>query len=255
LALLFAGSPTNTVGNPILDSTDSTGKVAKGVLSAFNNGTAPTFVGTTTPHAVSCNPTAQAQSAAEGAQSLPLSTQQQQFARGVRDRHAVDLMASDSAVRSVEIGGSSDDPGQAALVLHMTSVPRTRIPTQVEGVRTRMVYDEGVALPALGMAEFDRGLIAKDNQRSQILQTGIQGVGVGRSDDAPGEAAIVIYTIKGQEHAPIPAVINGVRTKIVEGERFRASGWNPQFERGGACGKTPAKSDLKAKLKPDVKIK
>ena len=254
LALLFAGSPTSTVGNPILDSTDSTGKVAKGVLSAFNNGTAPTFVGTTTPHAVSCDPTAQAQSAAVGAQSSPASAQQQQFARGVRDRHAVELMAADSTVRSVEIGASSDAPGQVALVFHMAGVPRTRISAQVEGVRTRMVYDEGVALPALEMAEFNRGLIAKDNQRSHILQSGIQGIGVGQSDDAPGEAAIVIYTIKGQEHAPIPAVLNGVRTKIVEGERFRASGWNSQLERGGACGKTPAKVDLKAKLKPEVKV-
>jgi hypothetical protein len=255
LALLFAGSPTSTVGNPILDSTDSTGKVAKGVLSAFNNGTAPTVVGTSTPHAVSCDPTAQAQSAAIGAQSLPVSAQQQQLARGVRDRHAVELMASDSAIRSVDIGASSDAPGQAALVLHMTSIPRTRISTEVEGIRTRMVYDEGVALPALDMTEFNRGLLAKDNQRSHILQSGIQGVGVGRSDDAPGEAAIVIYTIKGQAHAPIPAVINGVRTKIIDDEHFRASGWNPQFETHGACGKTPAKVNLKAKLKPDVKVK
>jgi len=46
-----------------------------------------------------------------------------------------------------------------------------------------------------------------------------------------------------------------VRTKIIESERFRSSGWNPQFERGGACGKARAKSDLKDKLKPDVKVK
>jgi hypothetical protein len=107
----------------------------------------------------------------------------------------------------------------------------------------------------MNTSEFDRALIAKDNHRSDVLQPGVQGVGVGRSDDAPGEAAIVIYTIKGEEHAPIPPVIDGVRTKVVEGERFRASGWNPQFERGGTCGKTPAKSNLKAKLKPDVKVK
>lgn len=255
LALLYAGSPTNTVGNPILDSTDSKGNVAKGVLSAFNNGTAPTIVGTATPHAVSCDPTAQAQSTAVGAQSMAVTAQQQQFARRVRDRHAVDLLASDSAVRSVEVGGSSDAPGQAALVIHLSNVPRTRMPSQVEGVRTRLAYDEGATAPNMNASEFDRGLIAKDNHRIDVLQPGVQGVGVGRSDDAPGEAAIVIYTIKGEEHAPIPPVIDGVRTKIVEGERFRASGWNPQFETHGACGKTPAKINLKAKLKPDVKVK
>jgi hypothetical protein len=125
----------------------------------------------------------------------------------------------------------------------------------VQGVRTQIVYDEGVAAPRISEAELDRGLVAKDNHRNEFMQRGFQGIGVGFSDDAPGESAIVIYTIAGQAHAAIPAVIDGVRTKIIEGERFRASGWNSQLERGGACGKTPAKVNLKAKLKPDVKVK
>jgi len=256
LALLFAGSPTSTVGNPILDSVDTKGNPVKGVLSAFNNGTTPTFVGTATPHPVSCNPTAQVQSAQVGAQSAPMSAQQQQIVAGVQARQSQQLMLSEPAIRSVTVGASADAPGQGVLVLHMSAVPKTRVPALVEGVRTKILYDEGIAAPRITEPELDRGLVAKDNHRDEFKQQpGFQGVGVGFSDDAPGESAIVIYTIAGQSHAAIPAVIDGVRTKIIESERFRSSGWNPQFERGGACGKARAKSDLKDKLKPDVKVK
>jgi hypothetical protein len=255
LALLFAGSNVSTVGNPILDSVDTTGKAVKGVFSAFNNGTAPTFVGTATPHAVSCDPTAQTQSATAGAQSAPISAQQQQIAAGVQARQAQQLMLAEPAIHSVSVGGSADAPGQGVLVLHMSAIPKTRVPAVVQGVRTQIMYNEGFAVPRITPGELDRGLIAKDNHRNEFMQAGFQGIGVGFSDDAPGESAIVIYTIAGQAHAAIPAVIDGVRTKIIEGERFRASGWNSQLERGGACGKTPAKVNLKATLKPDVKVK
>jgi len=40
----------------------------------------------------------------------------------------------------------------------------------------------------------------------------------------------VIYTISGKSHAPIPAVIDGVRTKIIDDEPFRAFGWNSRLE-------------------------
>jgi hypothetical protein len=40
--------------------------------------------------------------------------------------------------------------------------------------------------------------------------------------DAPGEAAIVIFTIRGQAHDPIPPTLDGVRTRVREGSRFRA---------------------------------
>ena len=255
LALLFAGNNVSTVGNPILDSVDTTGKPVKGVLSAFNNGTAPTFVGSATPHAVSCDPTAQVQSAQLGAQSAPISAQQQQIVAGVQARQSQQLMLSEPAIRLVTVGASADAPGQGVLVLHMSAIPKARVPALVQGVRTRMVYDQGVAAPRMSEGELDRGLVAKDNHRNEFMQSGFQGIGVGFSDDAPGESAIVIYTIAGQAHAAIPAVIDGVRTKIIEGSRFRSSGWNPQFERGGACGKAPVKVDLKAKLKPDVKVK
>ncbi len=53
-------------------------------------------------------------------------------------------------------------------------------------------------------------------------QPGIQGVGVSLSVDNPTETAVSIYLVKGVSHQPIPAVIDGVRTRIFEGERFKA---------------------------------
>ena len=249
LALLFAGNSTSTVGNPILDSVDSQGKAARGVLSAFNNGTAPTIVGGA-PHAVSCNPTAQAKSTTAAAQSAPVAAQQGQLLTGVRDRHAAELMTTEPAIRSVAVGSSADAPGQGALILHVDSLPTTRIPATVEGVRTQVEYGEGVTPPAMVEAEIKRGMVAKDTHRDQFLGRGFQGVGVGRSDDAPGETAIVVYTIAGEPHDAVPATIDGVRTKIIEGERFRASGWNAQLERAtGGCSKAQPKIQIKDKLK------
>ena len=57
---------------------------------------------------------------------------------------------------------------------------------------------------------------------SLMGQPGIQGVGVSISADNPTETAISIYVVKGVAHPPIPAVIDGVRTRIFEGARFKA---------------------------------
>ena len=51
---------------------------------------------------------------------------------------------------------------------------------------------------------------------------GVQGVGVTSSVDAPGEAALMIFVIRGVERAPIPAVIDGLRTRVRESSRFQA---------------------------------
>jgi hypothetical protein len=53
-------------------------------------------------------------------------------------------------------------------------------------------------------------------------QPGIQGVGVTLSMDNPTEAAISIYLVKGAAHPAIPAVIDGVRTRVFTSERFKA---------------------------------
>ncbi len=235
VGLLYAGNSSSTVANPIQD-----------VITAFTTAgpTVPTFVGGA-DHAVSCKPTASANTIV-GSQSAPVSARQQQIAASVRDRHAGSLMATDSSIRSVKVGGSSDAPGEAALVIELSAVPQVRIPVVIEGVRTKLVYADGVNAPAFTETEFNRGLVAKDAHRSEFFQPGFQGIGVGRSDDAPGETTIVIYTITGETHAPVPAVLDGVRTKVVDGERFRSSGWNAHLEpKAASCAKPQTASSKK----------
>lgn len=230
VALLFAGNTASTVANPISD-------VIKAFTQAGPPAVAPAIVGGA-DHVVSCDPTAQTQAVQVGAQSVAISARQQQLAENARAHQAIALMSSEPAIRSVKVGASSDSPGESALLIELKSAPKNRVPAIVEGVRTKVVYAQGVTAPAMSLQEFQHGAGVKSVRLNELLQPGIQGVGVGRSDDSPGEAAIVIYTIKGDTHPPIPAVIDGVRTKIVEGERFRASHWNPKFEQEtGSCPK------------------
>jgi hypothetical protein len=231
VGLLYAGNSTSTAANPIQD-----------VINAFTiagpPAVVPTIVGGA-DHAVSCVPTSTAGTQVSAGQSTPISTRQQEIAANARDRNARALMSLDPAIRSVQTGASGDSPGEGAVVIELSGVPQTRIPAVVDGVRTKLVYPQGAALPALSAQDVNRTIAIKDAHAASLMaQAGIQGVGVGASNDSPGEPAIVIYTIEGVGHPAIPAVIDGIRTKVVEGDRFRAFGWNSQLEKKPAgCAK------------------
>ncbi len=51
---------------------------------------------------------------------------------------------------------------------------------------------------------------------------GVLGVGISSSIDSPGEAAILIYVAHGTNTEALPAVIDGVRTRIRETSPFVA---------------------------------
>jgi hypothetical protein len=55
-----------------------------------------------------------------------------------------------------------------------------------------------------------------------MSQAGIQGVGVAVSKENPFETALAIYVVRGTKHSAIPPTIDGIRTQIIEGARFRA---------------------------------
>jgi hypothetical protein len=55
-----------------------------------------------------------------------------------------------------------------------------------------------------------------------MKQPGVQGVGISSSIDSPGEAALMIYLIRGAAHPAIPAVIDELRTRVRESSRFQA---------------------------------
>jgi hypothetical protein len=228
LGLLFSGVDGGTTfANPIQD-----------VITALTNASGtPSIVGGP-DHPVSCDPTTRVQSIQAGRQSANVSPQQRQLAINARNRYATTLMSSDPAIRSVEGGASMDSPGEAAVLVKLSGQPKNRIPATLDGVRTRVVYAAGAAIPRMAVADVDRTRAIKEAHEDSLFGPGIQGVGVGRSDDSPGETAIVIYTVRGETHAPIPPVIDGVRTKIIEGGRIKAMHWNPQLEQQkGACSK------------------
>ncbi|HET6936118.1 MAG TPA: hypothetical protein VFI72_14850, partial [Candidatus Angelobacter sp.] len=240
VALLYAGNSTSTAGNPLAD-----------VLAAFNNGTAPTIVGGA-DHAVSCLPTATAQNVVVGS-AATASLSAQERARGAAAlAGARNMLSHDSAVNDVQLGASADNPHEAALLVEVRATPKSPIPAMLAGVRTRVLYPAGMTANAPDANAIKRTVSIKQaNENNLFALRGVQGVGVGRSDDNPAETAIVVFTLQGASHAAIPATIDGVRTKVVDGDKYRAFGWNEKAAL--ACSKpkpaATAKPKLKAKLK------
>ena len=225
VGLLFAGTSTTAVANPIRD-----------VINAFTVQSVPKqipgIVGGA-DHAVSCVPTATVPSGnPNGAFSTTvpglspivgrLSAAEQQRVQGVHQAHAP-LLTLDPAITSVVVGGSEDSPGEGALEIRVSGTPQAPIPAVINGVRTRVIYEGPGPAPTLAQQDVDHAAAVKKAHVATLLgQSGIQGVGVAISKDHPAEAAIAIYVIKGATHPPVPAVLDGVRTQIIEGERFRA---------------------------------
>jgi hypothetical protein len=85
-------------------------------------------------------------------------------------------------------------------------------------------------------AQVARASTAKNNHlTSLIADPAVLGVGVG-AGDSPGEAAIIVLVEKGKPHAPIPATLDGVKTKVRAVERFRALGSCPAPASAGQAG-------------------
>jgi hypothetical protein len=60
------------------------------------------------------------------------------------------------------------------------------------------------------------------NVAAWMNEPGVQGFGVASSVDSLGEAALMIFLIRGAAHNAIPPVIDGVRTRVRESSRFHA---------------------------------
>jgi hypothetical protein len=217
VGMLFAGNGTLTLANPI-----------QSVLSEFDVPTRPpigaAIVGGA-DHLVSCQPTATNNTATpllvSSASSPVLSAAERVRAESVRLTSGVSLLAN-PAVNSVAVGMSDDAPGEAALVVHVSG-PGQAVPAVLEGIRTKVVLDGSATSTMLISAELNRALAAKEaHVAAYMSQPGIQGMGVGASKDNPADAAVVIFVVKGSAHPAIPPVLDGVRTQVVEGTRFRA---------------------------------
>ncbi len=252
VALLFAGSGSDTVGNPISD-------VLNGLADPANQ-SKPVIVGdnSLTGHAVAaCSlPGPQSATAARLAvERAAVSPEAIQHSLTVRDAHAAELMAHPE-MQAVGVGTSYDNSSEPAILFFVTKgQPRSYLPAQIEGIRTRIVEGdlfshrgavtaaesatlEETAVPPqlvylISDAEVARAKIVHGAHVDEWMKrAGVQGVGIGSSADAPGEAALVIFLIRGAPHDPIPPVIDGLRTRVRESNRFRAGFGDAPAKRG-----------------------
>jgi hypothetical protein len=236
VALLFGGNDTDTLGNDITD-----------VLSYFTSsgGHATTFVGGSAHAVIGCTLPAALANAHGAFSATTLTAETLQEATTVRDAHGPELMGYQE-VQAVGVGTSYDNPAEPAIVFFVTKgMPRSNLPLQVDGVRTRVVesdsfatrglvtaaqsavLEKSAAAPQLAYplttAELARAKVVHTAHVAELMkQPGVQGVGISSSVDSPGDAALLIYFIRGVERGAVPQVIDGLRTRIREGGRFRA---------------------------------
>ena len=266
VALLYAGSDSDTVANPVSD-----------VLNFFRSGSnSVTFVGGGAHQVIGCSLPLKPASATLTVQASAASAESQQIAIGVRDAHAPELLAHPE-VQAVGVGGSYDNPNESAILFFVTrGQPRTNIPLQVDGIRTRIIegdlfpsrgsltaaesatLEKSVPMPqmvyAIPDSEYSRAKTVHTARVEELMKkSGVQGVGIGSSVDAPGEAALVLFLIRGEAHDAIPPVIDGLRTRIRESSRFRAGFGDAQPQRGcsiPAARKTSSSPATESRPKP-----
>jgi hypothetical protein len=235
VALLYGGSDTDSVGNPVAD-----------VLNALVDpqGNQPSFVGSASTHPViGCTLAAGAvKAAAQTAIAVDAASIAQ--AQRARDLHAPELLAN-PYINAVGVAASVDRPGEAAVLIVVNpGREATPLPTTIEGVATRIVAmgeptphgilefeaatrivpaQDAFAVSALAKAEMERAKTVHAAHVDELMkEPGVQGVGITSSADSPGEAALMIYLIRGEKHNVIPAVIDGLRTRVRETSRFTA---------------------------------
>jgi len=232
LGLLYAGNGSSTAVNPIQE-----------VLSALKDpstGEVPQIVGAA-DHTVACpNPGQANVQSAQTAFATQLDQKALQRAEAAKAQSESRLMQN-SAVSSVSIGNSDDDPVEPALIVHVKGALKVPVPHQLGAVRTKVVFDQPSSTKtALRDLELASAVEAKARHSAELLSnSNVFGVGVGASKDSPGEAAIVIY-VDPDSTLSLPAEIEGTRTQIVRTDRFRTSGWGKEIK--SACSKPTSHS-------------
>jgi hypothetical protein len=263
LALLFAGSDTDSVANPVSQ-----------VLSFFQSGgNVVTFVGDAAGHQViGCTLPMKPASAILNVPASTTSAAALERATAARDAHAAELLAHPE-VQAVGVGASYDNPAETAILLFVSKgQPRRNLPAEVDGIRTRVIEGElfserGVLSPeesasleqsaappqlvySISEAEVARAKVVHAAHVHELMNmAGVQGVGITSSVDSPGEAALMIFLIRGVAHPAIPPVIDGLRTRIRESTRFRA-GLSSRPPQQGCAPKT---TKSRAYPRPDSK--
>ena len=232
VGLFFAGGVTNSgvsegVANPV-----------SAVLSELNTqqGTTYTFVGTT-DHSVSClsygNVTAVA------AQARTLTDAQAQLAEQAVSQARM-LVNPSAGILGVATGKSSDNAGEAAVIVYVDQGMSVTMPHTIEGVRTQVIpttmrdVSQGTApaslaevasMPALESNILNNAIAIKQQLAHSLLahNPAFFGVGVGQSLDSPKEASLVVYVDRRELPESLPATMNGLRVRYVIMDRMHVT--------------------------------
>ena len=240
IGLLFAGASGETIASPVA--------VVEQQLADKDTGEQFVFAGDSGvgPHAVAaCSIVQPAESQMFGLAGVALSDEALAEAAAARDARAAELLGRPE-VQAVGVGPSYDHPGEAAVLLFvLKGAPLGALPAAVDGLPTRIV--EIASTRPRGLLSAEASVLAERSGEPPLFvspvpeseveraaavhraraeglmrQRGVQGVGISSSADAPGEAAVIVFVIKGVPRDPIPPVLDGVRTRVRETGRFRA---------------------------------
>jgi hypothetical protein len=197
------------------------------------NSTSYTFVGAA-DHAVSC--LNYGNSTATAAQTMVLSIPQSVRAEQAMSQARM-LVSPSEGILGIATGKSSDQPGDAAVIVYVDQNMNVSVPATVNGVRTLVIptTPNAVALGAAPQTPQDAGLTAaltapvlrdaiaaKNLAADSLMQQNpaFFGVGVGQSMDNPREAVLVIFVDRNRVPAQLPATINGMRTRYIIMDRL-----------------------------------
>jgi hypothetical protein len=249
VALMFAGSDTEAIGNPVAD-----------VLNALHTSTGHTysFVGGA-QHAVSgCSlpGLSSVKVTPQSAAAIPAGTAQRGHAAAAG--YSTQIMNT-PGVSAYGGGGSLDAPQEPAVMMVVApGASHAGIPATIDGVRTRLIEsnsptahgpltpqqtaqlatqsEQAQTVTISDAAIAQTKSIKEQHAASLMSDPAIIGVGVSASLDSPGDPALMIYVLKGKAHGAIPATIDGVRTRIKETGPFRANVAHPLKSATAAAG-------------------
>jgi hypothetical protein len=240
VALMFAGSDTNAVGNPVTDVLNAL-HTSTGHTYSFVGGAQHTVPGCQLPGLSSVKVTPQS------AAALPTGTAQRGQAAAAS--YSTQIMNT-PGVSAYGGGGSLDAPNEPAVLMFVSpGASHAGIPSTIDGVRTRLIESNSASARG-ALSTQQSAQLASESTQAQAIEVSdaaiaqtksikeqhvtdlmsdpaVVGVGVSASLDSPGDPALMIYVLKGKAHRAIPASIDGVRTRIKETSPFRANVAHP----------------------------
>jgi hypothetical protein len=251
VALMFAGSDTDAVGNPVADVLNALKSTTGGATFTFVGGAQHTVPGCGLPGLSSVKVTPQSTAGTLTASA----TQRAQMAATTNSTQIMNTQG----VSAYGQGDSLDAPQEPAVMIFVApGASHAGIRATVDGVRTRLVESNSPTAHGPLTPQQTAQLAAQSPQAqtvtisdAAIAQTksikeqhaadlmsdpAIIGVGVGASLDSPGDPALMIYVLKGKAHGAIPTTIDGVRTRIKETGPFRANVAHPTESTTSAAG-------------------